>query len=113
MQCFLPFYTYLHIAPPEGHKSFTVLSNSISEGEIFLWGHAPDPPRSDMLCMQLCFAYYEFVFLNQAPSFDCKVTVPPPFKILDLPLEMVKLLPLTCKWFRLKTEDVATDYQIS
>ena len=45
-------------------KSLKMLSDSISEGLIFqkfLGGMPPDPPRFDMLCMQMCFAFFQYL----------------------------------------------------
>ena len=41
-----------------------MLSDSVSEGLIlqnFLGGMPPDPPRFGMLCMQMCFALFQYL----------------------------------------------------
>ena len=48
-------------------KLLKMPSDSISEGVVFqnfLGGMPPDPPSVGMLCMPVCFTYYECKYAN-------------------------------------------------
>ena len=77
-------------------------------------GGGPDPPSAGMLCMPVCFAYYECKYVSQPYiNNDDRSGCAPLFKSLDLPLFVLSAIacPLIVHSIDCAIELVATNYQ--